>query len=224
MTDVMWGVGTGLAYASGMRPPNVTITETAARAVLDAAAEAGESDVLHLSVDARFFNDLFFGPRDPDDVVVTVGGVTLAMDRVTAKRADGVKIDFVEGADGVGFKLDNPNQSAPGRGVRPADVRTMLEKREKLELVDVRTEGERARASIAGSRLLDERYEAELAALPKGTKLVFLSHHSHRSRRAMQRFVERGFTNAWYVVGGIDAWSTMDRSVPRYGPTTQRPG
>ena len=134
-----------------------------------------------------------------------------------AMRADGLRIEFVEGGDGVGFKLDNPNQpGGPIKATRPADVRRMLETGERPELVDVRNAVERARASVGGSRLLNERYEAELVTRPRDTKLVFLSHHSSRSRRAAQLFVDRGFTNVWYVLGGTDAWSTMDPNIPRY--------
>lgn len=198
-----------------VEPPKVTITEHALAAIRDAAIEAEANDALRLKIDARFHNDLFFGPVEPNDVVIDVGGLRLAMDPGTAKRANGLKIELVDGPNG-GFKLDNPNESSPIRGVRPADVRLMLKKRERLELVDVRDESERALARIDAARRLDEAYEAELLARPKDTKLVFLSHHSGRSRATAQRFYDRGFTNVWFVFGGVDAWSTMDPSVPRY--------
>lgn len=198
-----------------IEPPNVTITDSALEAFRAAAVEASEGDVLRVVIDGRFHNDLFFGPIEPKDVVVTSQGFTLAMDRNTARRADGLKIDFVDGGSG-GFKLENPNESSPLKATRPADVMEMLRKREKLELVDVREPSERALAKLEMSRLLDPQYEAELLARPKDTKLVFLCHHSSRSRRVAQSFLARGFTNVWYVVGGMDAWSTIDPSVPRY--------
>lgn len=52
--------------------------------------------------------------------------------------------------------------------------------------------------------------------MPKDEKLVFMGHHSSDGRVVAQLFVERGFTNVWLLVGGIDAWSTMDPDVPRY--------
>ena len=92
----------------------------------------------------------------------------------------------------------------------------MLARREEIELVDARGADERAKASVDASRPLDERYESELLAMPKTKKLVFMAHHSRGGQSAAQRFYERGFTNVWYVVGGIDGWSTMDPSIPRY--------
>lgn len=92
----------------------------------------------------------------------------------------------------------------------------MLEGGERLEFVDARGADERAKARVDAARPLDERYESELLAMPKTSKLVFMAHHGRGGQSAARRFFERGFTNVWYVVGGIDSWSTMDPSVPRY--------
>jgi len=199
-----------------VEPPTVTITETALQAFRGAAGEADADDALRLSIDARFQNDLYFGPREKSDIVITANGITLAMDAATAKRANGLKIDFVQGPGGAGFKIDNPNEPPRVRAVRPEDVKQMLAAGEKLHFVDVRTEKERALAKVDAARLLDADYERELSALPKDSKLVFMCHHGVRSQNAAQQFLDRGFTNVWNVVGGIDAWSAMDPSVPRY--------
>lgn len=197
--------------------PNVTITEAALRALRLAQADEGaEVDhVLHLSIDARFQNDLYFGPRETGDVMITASGMTLAMDASSVRRADGLTIDYVGGSGG-GFKLDNPNQSPVVKGIHPADLVRMLASGEALELVDARGQDERALASVKAARPLDERYESELLAMPRTKKLVLMAHHGRGGQAAAQRFYDRGFTNVWYVVGGIDAWSTMDPSIPRY--------
>lgn len=209
--------GTSLATRRRMLAlPIVTLTEPALEAIRDAAIEAGSEDVLHLVIDSRFQSQLHFAAIEPTDVVVTTGGLTVAMDRSTALRADGLTIDFLSGQHGVGFKLHNPNESSAVKATRPAEVAEMLRKREKLELVDVREPAERAKANLDAARALDAAHEAELLARSKDTKLVFICHHSRRSRRVAQRFHERGFTNVWYVLGGFDAWSTVDPTVPRY--------
>jgi monothiol glutaredoxin len=199
-----------------IEPPNVTITEPAVTAFRGAAGEADADEALRLSIDAAFQNDLYFGPKQANDIVITSNGITLAMDPATAKRANGVKIDFVQGPGGAGFKIENPNEPPRVKGLRPEDVRDMLQKGEKLHFVDVRTEQERAIAKVDAARLLDAEYARELAALPTDSKLVFMCHHGVRSQNAAQEFVDRGFTNVWNVVGGIEAWSAMDPSVPRY--------
>jgi monothiol glutaredoxin len=198
--------------------PVITVTDAALRAVRIAEADQGaEADsVLHLTVDAHYQNDLYFGPKEPGELVITASGIAIAMDAGTARRVNGVTLDYTSGRGGVGFKIDNPNESPPVKGIHPADLRRMLGRREAIELIDARGADERASASVASSRLLDERYERELLAMPKTEKLVFMAHHSRGGLTAALRFHERGFTNVWYVVGGIDGWSTMDPSVPRY--------
>lgn len=197
-------------------PPAIEITEAAVAAFRGAAAEGEAGEALRLSIDARFQNDLFFGPRTAEDVVVTSNGITLALDPATAARARGMKIDFVQTPQGMGFKIDNPNAPPSVKSVRAEELRRWIEAGEKLVLVDVRTPQEHATASVAGFRLLDGELSRELEAQPKDAKLVFLCHHGVRSMAAAERYLERGFTNVWNLAGGIDAWSAMDPSVPRY--------
>lgn len=197
-------------------PPEVTITEVALRAFRDAESGAGEGEVLRLTIDAKFHNDLYFGPIEPNDVVIVVSGLRLAMDARTARRANGLTIDYVDSVSGPGFKLDNPNASSPIQGIRPADVVRMLEKRERFQFIDARHESEQTKAGVEAARPLDQAYQVELDALPKDSKLVFMGHHSTGGQVTARLFHDRGFSNVWYVVGGIDAWSTMDPSVPRY--------
>src|SRR5690606_22194203 len=84
--------------------PKVTITDAALRAVRAVEADGGaEADsVLHLAIDAHFRNELYFGPKEPSDLVITASGITLAMDTGTARRATGLTIDYVDGPGGVG--------------------------------------------------------------------------------------------------------------------------
>jgi monothiol glutaredoxin len=103
------------------------------------------------------------------------------------------------------------------RQITAQELKAMLDSKTPLQLLDVRTEGERAIARIEGARLLDPAVAAELEALDRGTLLVFHCHHGGRSQRAAMHFVAQGFTNVCNVSGGIDAWSqTVDPSVPRY--------
>ena len=197
-------------------PPEVSISEIALSAFRDAAREAGDGEVLRLTIDAKFHNDLYFAAIEPNDVVIVVSGLELAMDARTARRANGLKIDFVDGAAGPGFKLDNPNQDRPIRGIHPVDVARARNEHKKLQLIDVRPAVEQAKARVEGARQLDPAYQAELDALPKDAKLVFLAHHSSGAKAAARLFYDRGFHNVWYVVGGIDAWATMDQNVRRY--------
>lgn len=202
--------------AEEVAPPTITITEPAVTAFRGASGEADADDALRISIDERFQNDLYFGPKAAGDIVITANGITVAMDPATARRANGLKIDFVQGPGGAGFKIDNPNEPPRVKSLRAEDLQALLSRGEKFQLIDVRNDGERALAKIEGARLLDPKFEEELNALPKDTKMVFHCHHGMRSQAAAQRFLDRGFTNVWNLVGGIDAWSAIDPKVPRY--------
>ena len=56
------------------------------------------------------------------------------------------------------------------------------------ELVDVRSEGERAIATIEGFRLLDQKYHDQLCGCDKGRPMIFLCHHGIRSQQAAEYF------------------------------------
>jgi monothiol glutaredoxin len=97
------------------------------------------------------------------------------------------------------------------------DLNAMLESGIAIELVDVRTEEERAIATIDGSRLLDQAYHDALLLRDRDTPIVFQCHHGVRSQHAADYFRREGFRNLYNLQGGIDAWSLLvDTSVPRY--------
>ena len=93
----------------------VTMTETAsakAKALLD---QEGRDDLaLRIAVQpggcAGLRYQLFFDDRSLDgDLAVDFGGVTLAVDRMSAPYVEGASIDFVDTIEKQGFTIDNPN-------------------------------------------------------------------------------------------------------------------
>lgn len=197
-------------------PPAITVTDSA-RATFEAAlADADPGDLLRLSIDAGFQHDLALGPKRKVDVIVDAGGITFALDPASARRAEGLRIDYIE-APQAGFKMDNPQAPAKVEPISAKDVKAMLDAGEDFVLLDVRTPAEYATASIAGARLMTKDVFAEVKALPKDTKLVFHCHHGMRSFQAAEHFTQQGFKQVFNLSGGIDAWSTfVDDSVPRY--------
>lgn len=203
--------------------PTITVSEAAAAAIQAAFAspEIEDGDVLRLAVDNRYRNDLSIGPRRPGDVIVESNGVVIGLDRASARRAEGVTLDYVETAEGVGFKIDNPAAPQAVRQISPRDMaERMAQARaagQVFHLYDVRTEEEVERAFIPGAVLLEAEVADEIAALPRETPLYFHCHHGIRSQRAAEHFVELGFSEVYNLVGGIEAWSEqVDPSVPRY--------
>ena len=183
----------------------------------EAMADAAEGDLLRLSIDARFYNDLSIGPRQDSDILGESNGLAIAFDATSARRAQGLSIDFVQNDEGAGFKIDNPNAPPAVRDLSVEDLQAKMKAGEDFEFVDVRTADEAAIARIEGARLLDDDVVKQLETLPRDTPLVFHCHHGSRSARAAQAFVDMGFSEVYNVTGGIEAWSQrIDPSVPRY--------
>ncbi len=196
--------------------PTLHVSDAAAGALREVAAQQPPGRELHLSVDARFQNGLYFGPVEDGELRVESNGIAIYLDPLTASRSDGLRLDARSSDQGPAFAIDNPN--APQiRQLEAKEVKRMLDDGERFELIDVRTPEERASAHIEGARLMDDDTRAWLEGLDKETPLVFHCHHGGRSQAAAEHFVALGFRNVANLVGGIDAWSQqVDPSVPRY--------
>ena len=158
---------------------------------------------------------MFFGPREPGDIEVHHHGLTVLLDPSSARRANGVSIDFIDGPNN-GFKLDNPNAPASVKQLNARELKAMLDRGE-ITLFDVRPENERAIARIAAARALDAVGQSYLSGLDRNTPIALLCHHGIRSQEAGQQLLGDGFRNVFNLNGGIDAWSDLvDPSVPRY--------
>jgi monothiol glutaredoxin len=202
---------------SATAAPNLTVTDAAAAGLRQATAGRPEADVIHLSIDSRFQTSLSLGPAQAGDLEIETAGLRIAVDPLTAGRAEGLVIDAVETADGPAFRIDNPNAPNRVEAMNVADLKQRLDAGEVFELLDVRTPEERATASIRGSVLLTEDVARRLEAMPREAMLVFQCHHGGRSQAAAEHFAALGFSNVWNLTGGIDAWSQeIDSAVPRY--------
>ena len=198
-------------------PPSIQIDKGAIAAIKEAAKEAGPGQHLRMELkNGGRSIDMYFDETHPNDLRVEQGGVTVLFDRASARLANGISVDFVEGPSG-GFRIDNPNLPAKVRSLAPRELKEKLDKNEPLRLYDVRGEKERAIASIAAALPFDDKARAELANLPKDTVLVFHCHHGMRSQAAAEQLVQQGFRNVYNLRGGIDAWSNeVDPRLPRY--------
>jgi monothiol glutaredoxin len=195
--------------------PTLTVSEAAQEAFSAAVEDMGD-DVLRFDVSPTFAYDLYFAPAKDDDFVVACGTLKVHVARSCAARANGTKIDYIDGPDGAGFKIDNPNEPPSVKNISPAAVKAALDAGE-CQLFDCRSERERAMAQIDGAKPLEGDGQQALAALPKDAMIVVLCHHGVRSRPACQQILEAGYTNVHNLTGGIDAWSaTVDSSIPRY--------
>jgi len=197
-------------------PPQVTVTQAAADKLRGALADAGNA-ALSLSIDARFQPRFQIAPISDNAIAVETQGLRIQFDPSSARRANGITIDWVDDFRGQGLAIDNPNAPKAVQAITPAEADRQVRAGE-LVLVDVRPADERAIASVAiAHRTFDGSGRVELEALPKDTRLAFLCHRGGRSGQAAEEFRAHGFTNVFNVEGGIDRWSTeVDGSVPKY--------
>ncbi len=204
----------GAEPAAPIEPPSISIS-AGARQELESALADPSGGLLHLSIDSRFEHDLFVGPREAGDIEVQAEGLTLLLDAPSARRANGLSIEFIEGAHG-GFKLTNPNAPPKVKPLTAPELKARLDRGE-IELFDVRPDAERAIASIAQARSLDAAGQAHLFALDRNAAIAFHCHHGVRSQGAAEQLLGEGFRNVYNLTGGIAAWSELvDPTVPRY--------
>jgi len=196
-------------------PPEITLTEAAAAKILE-AMQGHDGVGLHFMVDANWNAQFNLAPAQGHEIVAESNGVKVFMDLATAQRARGAVIDWVTTMQGEGLSIDLPQAPAP---VKQMSVRELSERMQRgdVVVVDIRGEGERARASLDGTLTLDRETMAKLEAMPKDTTLAFLCHHGNSSQGAAEYFRRKGFTDVNNVAGGINAWALeIDPSVPTY--------
>lgn len=99
-----------------MENPLIEITQLAAEKLTQIREENGISDELGLRVDvvggatSGFAYDLFFDSSQPDDTFAESQGVCILLRLDSLSYFRGTVIDWVEGDNGAGFILNNPNE------------------------------------------------------------------------------------------------------------------
>ena len=205
-----------LIGAPEVAAPQVHVSARAAAVFREVTAEAGPGEAIRVRISPRFEHDLAVEGRAAGDLEVVAEGVTLVFDRMSAARAAGLRIDFIDRDGEAGFAIDNPNAPPQVKPITAGELQGKLAQG-AVRLFDVRTPQERDIAAIAGARLLDEAVRAEILELDRGTPLAFHCHHGMRSQAAAEFFVSQGFREVYNLRGGIDAWSReVDSGVPRY--------
>ncbi|AOX61868.1 monothiol glutaredoxin, Grx4 family [Stenotrophomonas sp. LM091] len=205
----------GLA-APDRTPPRITVTPAAVEMLRGALADSPGA-ALQLGIDARFQPNFQLAPHDDNAIAAESNGLRVQFDLASARRAEGITIDWVDDIRGKGLAIDNPNapKAVQELSVRDADDQLRAG---SITVVDVRPADERAIAAInAPFETFDGDNRAGLEALPKDTALAFLCHHGGRSAQAAEQFRALGFTKVSNITGGIDAWSNeVDNGVPKY--------
>jgi len=198
-------------------PPSITITPGAVGMLRDALANAGDGYALQIVVDARFDAKLQLAPADADAIAVEQDGIRAQFDMASARRAQGMSIDWVDDERGRGLVINNPNAPPKVKSLSVVEANARAAAG-SLTVVDVRPADERALAAVnVPFSVFDDDGLSHLESLPKETPLAFLCHHGGRSAQAAEHFRGLGFREVYNVEGGIDAWALeADTHVPRY--------
>lgn len=193
-------------------PPQITLTPAAADMLRGAVRDAGGHAAVEIHIDRAGATQLQLSPLNDRDIRLEIDGVAFQFDVGSARRANGLKIDFVDDARGRGLVI---GREGGVRSIAPSDADQRV-RAGSLRLVDVRPPEERAIASPdVETHTIDAGVET-LLSLPKDTPLAFLCHTGVRSGNMAQLFAERGFTEIYNVEGGTEAWRGIDPSLPSY--------
>ena len=93
----------------------ITLTDNAAAKIKELLAENPNADEQALRVAVRgggcsgFQYALAFDKAKEDDNVFEVDGVAVVVDKVSMQFVFGSEVDYVEGLQGAGFQVNNPN-------------------------------------------------------------------------------------------------------------------
>ncbi len=212
----------GLA-APDRTPPKLTVTPAAMDAIRNAMADTPAGVGLHMLVDAHFNAQFQLRPIGGREIVAEIDGLKIHFDPVSAPRANGIAIDWVEDVRGAGLVIRNPNVPArPEAGPPVKDIR-VHELHDRIitgtiDVIDVRPAQARAIAVFPQPHdVFDESSRERLEALPRDVPIAFLCHHGNSSRGVAEHFRNLGFHDLYNVVGGIDAWAReIDPKVPLY--------
>ncbi len=188
--------------------PEITITDEARKHIESGLEELGEQ-VLYLNIDDQF--NTRFSVEQPKgyEIVADANGIPIYMDIGTAKRANGIEIDWVDDIQGSGLVIRNPNEPAPVNQLSAQALKQRLDAGENFKIYDVRSEQQMAAGTVPGARRLDKNSIAEIEQMPKDTPLVFVCNMGNTSQGAAEFFRKKGFSNVHNLAGGIAAWQSL---------------
>ena len=97
------------------------------------------------------------------------------------------------------------------------ELKSRLDAGDKPVLLDVREPWEFELARLEGSKLIPmSQLQERFTELDPASETVVICHHGNRSAYITRALQGAGFENVLNLEGGLDAYSSVDESVPRY--------
>jgi monothiol glutaredoxin len=162
---------------------------------------------IHLEVSKTFQYDLFVGPKNNAQVESSVDGVPFYFSRGSAKRADGISLDFKDGDNG-GVLIDNPNEPK-FQDIAVPDLENWLSDHPNAKVYQI---GVGTDSVLPFATVLDASAHQEIESLPKDQPIAFICMMGVRSQQAAKSLAFQGYTNILNVVGGLNAWTDFQQS------------
>ena len=101
--------------------------------------------------------------------------------------------------------------------ITPRELKEKLDSGDRPEMLDVRESWEFELARIEGSTLIPlSELPDRFGELDPAAETVVICHHGSRSAYATRALAQTGFRKVLNLEGGLDAYSDVDASVPRY--------
>jgi rhodanese-related sulfurtransferase len=101
--------------------------------------------------------------------------------------------------------------------ITPAELKNRLASGEQPFILDVREPWEVAAASIPTALNIPMGdIPSRLTELDPDRETIVMCHHGVRSAQVAIYLVRNGFEQEINLAGGIDAWSDVDPTIPRY--------
>src|SRR5829696_1505963 len=108
-------------------------------------------------------------------------------------------------------------QTSDHENITPRALKSRLDAGERPMLLDVREPWEFELARLEGSKLVPmSQLEERFTELDPDSETVVICHHGNRSSYVTQALQRAGFEKVLNLEGGLDAYSSVDESVPRY--------
>jgi rhodanese-related sulfurtransferase len=126
----------------------------------------------------------------------------------------------------LGASLASAQRSRTARETTPDALQRMLDRGEKVLVIDVRTDEEISFGSIPGAiHIPMDQLEARMKDVPKDMPLVFICNGGELSSWAAELFVKKGFTTATFCP--LDGWKAKGKNTsppakPPEGPIPPR--
>lgn len=159
---------------------------------------------IHLTVPKDFQYDIAIGPKQGNQMEVIVDGIPFYLTRGSAKRADGISLDFRDGDSG-GVMIDNPNEPTFS-DLDTQEFDTWLSETDNAKVYQIGTDADTLHPAAV---LLTASTHQEIRELSKDHPIAFICNHGVRSSQAAKSLAFQGYTNVINVMGGMAAWTQL---------------